>query len=110
MRHYVYVIGCRDGSLYTGWTIDLAARLATHRRGLGSRYVRSRLPFELRAWWEVPNRGAALREEARFKSLTRSEKLAALERGQVFRRTLRNGPLDAEPQRPDRGRTRRARA
>lgn len=108
MNHYVYVIGCRDGSLYTGWTTDIPARLAAHRRGLGSRYVRSRLPFELKAWWKVPNRGTAMREEARFKSLTRAAKLAALQRGQVFHRKLRNGPVDAESNRPDRGRTRRA--
>ena len=110
MNHYVYVIGCCDGTLYTGWTNDIPARLASHRRGIGSRYVRSRLPFELQAWWKVPNRSAALREEARFKALTRREKLAALARGQVFRRKLHNGPVDAEPKRPHRNRTRRARA
>jgi putative endonuclease len=69
---------CRDGSLYVGWTNDLDKRLAAHRSGSGSRYVRSRLPFELAASWAVPNRGAALREEAGFRRLRRPQKLALL--------------------------------
>ncbi len=88
----MYALVCRDGSLYTGWTNDLGARLAAHGRGEGSRYVRSRLPFVLRAWWEVPDRSAAQREEARFKALSRAAKLAAFADGQVFGRPLRNAP------------------
>ena len=88
----VYVLVCRDGSLYTGWTVNLVARLAAHARGEGSRFVRSRLPFALAAWWSVPDRGAALSEEARFKALTRAAKLAALAAGQVFGRPLVNAP------------------
>jgi cyclophilin family peptidyl-prolyl cis-trans isomerase/predicted GIY-YIG superfamily endonuclease len=93
----VYVLECGDGSLYAGWTTNLAVRLATHRDGLGSRYVRSRLPVRLRAFWLVPDRSTALREEARFKALSRRSKLAALASGQVFRRKLRNAPSVPEP-------------
>jgi len=74
----VYVLSCRDGSLYVGWTTDLPKRLAQHRAGTGSRYVRSRLPVELRASWAVASRGAALRDEARFRRLRRPQKLALL--------------------------------
>ena len=95
--HFVYVLTCRDGSLYTGWTGDLAGRLAAHQRGEGSRYVRSRLPFCLRAWWEVPDRSAALREEARFKKLTRRGKLAALASGQVLGRAVTKAPELIDP-------------
>jgi putative endonuclease len=87
---FVYILTCSDGSLYVGWTTDLEARLEAHRRGVGSRYVRSRLPVELRAWWRVPNRSSALREEARFRALTRTQKLAVLAAGQVGRRRLHN--------------------
>jgi peptidylprolyl isomerase len=93
----VYVLECRDGSLYTGWTSDLTARLATHRDGAGSRYVRSRLPVRLLAFWVVRDRSIALRDEARFKALPREAKLAALAAGQVFRRKLRNAPSVPEP-------------
>jgi len=91
-RPTVYVLVCRGGALYTGWTTDLAERLAVHERGDGSRFVRSRRPFALAAWWHVPDRGAALREEARFKALPRPRKLAALAGGQVFGRALVNAP------------------
>ena len=72
----MYLLWCADGSLYCGWTTDVAARVAAHRAGRGGRYTRSRLPVEL-AWSRpVADRGAALREEARIKRLSRPEKLA----------------------------------
>jgi cyclophilin family peptidyl-prolyl cis-trans isomerase/predicted GIY-YIG superfamily endonuclease len=100
--YLVYVLTCGDGSLYTGWTSDLAGRLAAHRRGEGSRYVRSRLPVRLRAWWEVPDRSAALREEACFKRLSRGRKLAALASGQVLGRAVTKAPdlIDTTPPTP----------
>jgi len=96
----VYVLACRDGTLYAGWTNDLTARLLAHLRGQGSRYVRSRMPFRLRAFWRVPDRSTALREEARFKRLTRTRKLRALAAGQVFDRVLNNAPDVSEPPSP----------
>lgn len=72
----VYLLRCRDGSLYAGATNDLAARLARHAAGRGARYTRSRLPVAL-AWFQpVRGRSAALRREAALKRLTRAEKLA----------------------------------
>jgi putative endonuclease len=73
---YVYLLRCSDGSLYTGWTTDPKRRLAAHSAGRASRYTRSRRPVELAALIPVPDRSAALREEARVKRLPRSAKLA----------------------------------
>lgn len=78
---WVYVLRCADGSLYTGWTVDLDRRLAAHQAGSASRYTRSRLPVSLAASWEQADRSAALREEARIKALPRAEKLRLLEAG-----------------------------
>ena len=75
---YVYLLRCRDGSLYTGWTVDLGSRLARHQAGLGSRYTASRLPVELALAIPMPDRSAARREEARIKGLPRAAKLALL--------------------------------
>jgi putative endonuclease len=75
----VYLLRCRDGSLYTGWTIDLERRLARHRAGTASRYTASRLPVELELALPMPDRSAARREEARIKRLTRAAKLALVE-------------------------------
>ncbi len=74
----MYLLRCRDGSLYTGWTIDLERRLARHRRGAASRYTASRLPVELALAIPMCDRSAARRAEARIKRLPRSAKLALL--------------------------------
>jgi putative endonuclease len=69
---------CRDGSLYTGWTVDLERRLAAHRSGRGARYTRSRLPVELAGTWAMASATDARREEARIKQLSRVQKEALL--------------------------------
>jgi putative endonuclease len=72
---FVYLLRCGDGSLYCGWTTDIPRRLKQHEEGEASRYTRSRLPVAL-AWSKsVASRAEALREEARIKGLSRSEKL-----------------------------------
>lgn len=75
----VYILRCADGSLYTGWTIDLERRLECHSTGRASRYTASRRPVELVFVAPMPDRGAAMREEARIKRLDRAGKLALLE-------------------------------
>ena len=75
---WVYILRCRDGSLYTGWSSDLQRRLARHRAGRASRYTASRLPVELVLAVAMPDRTAARREEARIKALDRSAKLALI--------------------------------
>jgi putative endonuclease len=77
---WVYILRCRDDSLYTGWTNDLTRRVAKHSAGKASRYTASRLPVELAFAAPMPDRGAAMREEARIKGLSRREKLMFLER------------------------------
>lgn len=73
---WVYILRCADGSLYTGWTVDVHRRLAQHLTGKASRYTASRLPVELAWALQVPDRSSALREEARIKRLPRAQKLA----------------------------------
>lgn len=71
---HVYLLRCRDGSLYAGAAVDLEKRLREHRAGRASRYTRSRLPVELVWSSEVASWSAALREEARIKALSRRAK------------------------------------
>lgn len=78
---WVYLLHCRDGSLYCGWTSDLERRLAAHRGGRGSRYTASRLPVSLALAQPMVDRSAARREEARIKRLSRGEKLALVAAG-----------------------------
>lgn len=72
---YVYVLRCKDGSLYTGYTNDVEMRLKLHNNGTAAKYTRSRLPVKLVAKWHYPNKNEALRAEINFKRLTRKEKL-----------------------------------
>lgn len=76
---FVYMLRCKDGSLYTGYTNDVFRRLAVHQRGKGGKYTRSRLPVSLAYQEELPDKSAALRREAAVKKLTRAEKLALIE-------------------------------
>ncbi len=78
---WVYMLRCADGSLYTGWTIDMERRLARHQAGTASRYTASRLPVRLAWSREMPDRSAARREEARIKQLGRAEKLTLIAGG-----------------------------
>lgn len=74
MPWFVYIVECRDGTLYTGCTNDVARRLAAHNDGRGARYTRSRRPVRLRFLHRVRGRSAALRREALIKSMPRAEK------------------------------------
>ena len=71
---YVYVLRCGDGTLYTGVTTDVQARLKTHRSGKGAKYTRGRLPLELVYEEVCEGKSQALKRELAIKALTREEK------------------------------------
>lgn len=77
--YYVYLLRCGDGTLYTGFTNDLARRLAVHNAGRGAKYTRSRLPVELVYWENFPNKSSALKREYAIKRLSRAEKLSLIQ-------------------------------
>jgi putative endonuclease len=74
-RWYVYILRCRDGSLYTGIATDVQARLAAHQSGKGAKYTRGRGPLELVYTEECKDHSAALKREVAIKRLSRNEKL-----------------------------------
>ena len=73
--NYTYILRCADGSLYTGWTIDLEKRLRAHNSGKGAKYTRSRRPVELMYYESFPTKSEAMHREAEIKKLSREEKL-----------------------------------
>ena len=77
--NYVYMLRCRDGSLYTGWTNDLEKRLKAHNSGTASKYTRTRLPAELVYFEEWESKEAAMSREWHIKRLSREEKLKLIE-------------------------------
>lgn len=77
--YYVYLLRCADGTLYTGFTNDLARRLATHNAGRGAKYTRGRRPVELVYWESFSNKSSALRREYAIKQLPRRQKLTLIQ-------------------------------
>ena len=73
---FVYLIECADGSIYTGITVDVAARYAAHARGKGARYTRSHPPVRLLASMACPDKPAALKAEYRIRRLSAHDKRA----------------------------------
>ena len=77
-RAFVYIVRCRDGTLYIGTARDIAKRLAQHDAGKGAKYTRSRGPVKL-LWQEGPMTvSRALRREHQLKQLTRPQKFALI--------------------------------
>jgi putative endonuclease len=76
---FVYLLRCRDGSLYAGAAKDVERRLAQHQAGKASAYTAARLPVELVWSVEVETWSEALREEHRVKQLSRPAKLLLFE-------------------------------
>lgn len=77
MKHFVYVVRCADGSLYTGYATDITRRLSEHNGEssvAGARYTRGRRPVELMYSEVFATRSAALQREAVIKKLSRIEK------------------------------------
>lgn len=77
--YYVYILKCRDGTLYTGITTNVQKRLATHNSGKGAKYTRSRLPVTLLYQEPQPDKSAALKRENAIKALTRPQKLELID-------------------------------
>jgi putative endonuclease len=73
---FVYLLRCRDGSLYGGSAKDLQARMRSHENGRASRYTRARGPVWLAWWRKVRTWGEALRQEHHLKRLSKREKEA----------------------------------
>ncbi|MCX5680407.1 MAG: GIY-YIG nuclease family protein [Candidatus Omnitrophica bacterium] len=78
---FVYIIECRDGTYYTGYTPDLENRLRAHNSGKGAKYTRSRRPVRLVWCREYKNFKKAVSEEARIKRLKRVQKEELVRRG-----------------------------
>ena len=72
----LYILQCKDGTLYTGITDDLQRRLAAHESGKGAKYTRGRGPLTLRYTDKCESRSDALRREIAVKKLSRKDKEA----------------------------------
>jgi putative endonuclease len=74
--YFVYLIECKDGSLYTGITTDLERRLREHKSGVGGHYTKAKKAVQIVHNEKYPDRSSASKREAEIKSWRRERKLA----------------------------------
>jgi putative endonuclease len=93
-KNYTYMLRCADGSLYTGWTNDLEARILAHNAGKGAKYTRSRIPVELVYYEVFETKKEAMSREWHLKRLTHEEKLELIKKGGAFSSPLQKCDCD----------------
>ncbi len=76
----VYILRCRDASLYTGVTNDLQRRVDQHQKGIASRYTRIRLPVKVVYHQTGFDHSSALKREAEIKKWSRLDKLSFIKK------------------------------
>jgi len=72
--NYAYMVRCKDGSLYAGWTTDVERRVKCHNAGKGAKYTKSRLPVELVYCETFETKEEAMKREAALKKLSKKTK------------------------------------
>ena len=72
--NYTYMVRCADGTLYTGWTTNVEARVRCHNTGKGAKYTRPRLPVALVYFETFDTKEEAMRREAAIKKLSKERK------------------------------------
>ena len=78
--NYTYILKCKDGSLYTGWTNDLEQRVAAHNTGKGAKYTKARRPVELVYFEEFETKEQAMKREYAIKQMARKDKFELVRR------------------------------
>jgi putative endonuclease len=75
MAYFVYILECKDKTLYTGITNDLEKRFLAHKNGTGAKYTRSHPPKKIVYSQNFRTKGKALKKEIQIKQLSRLKKL-----------------------------------
>ncbi|MCI2804244.1 GIY-YIG nuclease family protein [Staphylococcus pettenkoferi] len=80
-KHYVYIVKCKDESLYTGYAKNVEQRVAKHNKGLGAKYTKVRRPVVLVYQEVYETKSEALKREYQIKQYSRNKKLALIKEG-----------------------------
>jgi putative endonuclease len=75
MPFYVYILLCRDGSFYTGYTKNLDDRTRLHENGKGARYTRTHKPKQVAYVELFDTRAKAMKRERAIKKMSHQQKL-----------------------------------
>lgn len=76
---YTYIVQCKDGTLYTGWTTDIKRRITQHNNGKGAKYTRCRRPVVLKYFEKFKTNREAMKRECEIKKLSRKGKMKLFE-------------------------------
>jgi putative endonuclease len=71
---YTYMVRCKDGTLYTGYTNDVKSRIEAHNEGKGAKYTRGRLPVTLVYVESFADKSQAMKREYEIKQYPRAKK------------------------------------
>ncbi|ERF49274.1 MULTISPECIES: GIY-YIG nuclease family protein [Staphylococcus] len=74
-NHYIYIVKCSDGTLYTGYAKDIEQRIAKHNAGKGAKYTKVRRPVTLVYSEVFETKSAALKREYEIKTFSRQKKI-----------------------------------
>jgi putative endonuclease len=77
--YFVYILKCKDGSLYTGITTDVARRFAEHKSGIGGHYTSAKEAVRIVYTEQYPNRSSASKRESEIKGWRRGKKLLLIQ-------------------------------
>jgi len=91
MPHFVYMLRCAGGRIYTGYAVDVAARFEQHKEGKGAKFTKAFPPQSILRQFELPSYEYALRMEARIKKLTREQKELLAQGDEDLTQTLLEG-------------------
>lgn len=80
MRYFVYLLECKDGSIYTGITTDVERRFAEHKNGTGGHFTRAKGAKRILYTEEHPDRSSASKREAEIKKWPREKKLGLIKK------------------------------
>lgn len=72
--NYTYILKCKDGTYYTGWTNNLEKRIQTHNNGKGAKYTKYRRPVQLVYYECFDTKQEAMAREYAIKQLSRQDK------------------------------------
>mgnify|MGYP001239098569 CR=1 FL=1 len=78
-NHFVYILKCKDDTLYTGYTTDITRRIRAHEEGKGAKYTRGRSPFKLVYQVDCTSKSEAMQLEARIKKMSRKAKMQLIQ-------------------------------
>lgn len=78
--YFLYLLECKDGTVYTGITTDVTRRFEEHKNGIGSRYTRSRKVKRLLYTEKHKDRSSASKREAEVKRMPKAKKLLLIKR------------------------------